>query len=382
MEESYEGREQSEAKHLILKSYLEKLAYKVGFFRPGTLNYIDGFAGPWESQTSDLSDTSPSLALQKLLEVREQLAKHGNQVEVRAFFVSPSRQGAEQLRALQARFPAAKVEVVQQTFEASLDRARQFAAEGRDPFTFIFIDHTGWRGFGLKELTPLLHQGRTEVLINFMTGHIIRFIDSPDPRYEASFDELFGGALDRAAWRSLQGLDREDRIVAAYCQRVAQAGKYRHCVSSVILNPTRNRSHFHLVYGTHSDEGLVTFRKVERDALKFQRNRRADAQQRVRVERTGQTELFGGPAARTYEDELRARYRARATSALDAHLTTHEVGWDDLLVTALRLPMVAESDVKDWLKALQARRAVQVLGLGEGEKVPKRGKNHRIRRLP
>lgn len=32
MEEPYEGREQSAAKHLILKSYLEKLAYKVGFF--------------------------------------------------------------------------------------------------------------------------------------------------------------------------------------------------------------------------------------------------------------------------------------------------------------------------------------------------------------
>jgi three-Cys-motif partner protein len=218
MEESYEGREQSEAKHLILKSYLEKLAYKVGFFRPGTLNYLDGFAGPWESQTADLSDTSPSLALQKLLEVRAGLGKHGKHVDVRAFFVSPKREGAEQLRTLQARFPAATIEVVEQTFENSIDRARKFAAEGRDPFTFIFIDHTGWTGFRLQEITPLLRQGHNEVLINFMTGHIVRFIDSPDSRYETSFDELFGGALDRDAWRSLKGLDREDRIVEAYCQ--------------------------------------------------------------------------------------------------------------------------------------------------------------------
>lgn len=33
MNESYEGREQSEAKHLILERYLEKLAYKIGLTR-------------------------------------------------------------------------------------------------------------------------------------------------------------------------------------------------------------------------------------------------------------------------------------------------------------------------------------------------------------
>jgi three-Cys-motif partner protein len=383
MEDSYEGREQSAAKHLILKSYLEKLAYKIAFFGVGTLNYIDGFAGPWESQTTDLSDTSPSLALQTLLEVKEGLAKHDKTIDVRAFFVSPKRKGAEQLRALQARFPAAAIEVVEQTFESSLDRARKFAAAGRDPFAFIFIDHTGWTGFRLQEITPLLQQGHNEVLINFMTGHITRFIDTPDSRYETSFDELFGGALDRDAWRSLKGLDREDRIVDTYCQRILEAGKYRHCVSSVILNPTSNRTHFHLVYGTHSDEGLVTFRKIEREALEFQRNERADAQQRNRIKRTGQAELFAfGPAPHTYEDELRERYRNRAFEALDALVTPSGVAWDDLLIAGLRIPMIADSDVKGWLKGLQARGAVQVLGLTEREKVPKRGKKHRIRRLP
>jgi hypothetical protein len=168
-----------------------------------------------------------------------------------------------------------------------------------------------------------------------------------------------------------------------HCQRVAQAGKYRHCVSSVILNPTRNRSHFHLVYGTHSDEGLLTFRTVERKALEFQRNSRADAQQRGRIQRTGQAELFAfGPAPRTYEDELRERYLKRALDALDTRVTTGEVDWDDLLIAALRVPMIAESDVKDWLKKLLDRGAVQVLGLAAKEKVPKRGQKHRIRPLP
>lgn len=73
--EPYDGREQSAAKHLILGSYLEVLAFKVGQFRKDlTFNYVDGFSGPWESKTGDLSDTSPSLALQRLVAVRQQLA--------------------------------------------------------------------------------------------------------------------------------------------------------------------------------------------------------------------------------------------------------------------------------------------------------------------
>jgi hypothetical protein len=259
----------------------------------------------------------------------------------------------------------------------SIEHARKFAANGRNPFTFIFIDPKGWTGFGLRKIGHLLRQEPNEVLINFMTGHISRFIDSSDS--EATFDETFGSTLDRDAWRGLKGLEREDRIVETYCKQVAKAGMYKHCVSSVILNPTRNRSHFHLVYGTRSNEGLVTFRKIEHDALRFQRTERADAQQRDRVKRTGQRELFGGPAAHTYEDELRQRYLPRALAELDARVTAGEAAWDDLLVAALRIPMIDESDVKAWLKKLYARGAVQLLGLAPNERIPKRGRKHRVR---
>jgi three-Cys-motif partner protein len=383
--ENYEGREQSAVKHLVLSDYLEKLAYKVGSFRPDlTLNYIDGFAGPWESKDPDLSDTSPALALRKLLEVRDQLARRGKSISVRAFFVSLTNEGVEQLSALKTQFASAEIEVVKSTFEAALDAARRFAGGGHNPFTFVFIDHKGWTGFGLREITPLLREGNNEVLINFMTGHITRFIDSGDGRYEYSFDELFGDPSCREQWRGLTGLDREDQIVKAYCQRVAQAGGYKHCVSNVILNPRVNRTHFHLVYGTRSDEGLVTFRGVERNALKFQQAERAGVQQRDRVQRSGQGELFGGPAlvAHTYEDELRARYRARADAELETLMRNlGEVPWDTLILAALQTPMIAESEVKDWLKDAQRSGTVEVIGLAPREKVPKRGQNHRIRRV-
>ena len=52
---AYHDREQTQAKHFILKRYLQELAFKV--LRGWDVVYIDGFYGPWESKTDDFSDT-------------------------------------------------------------------------------------------------------------------------------------------------------------------------------------------------------------------------------------------------------------------------------------------------------------------------------------
>ena len=149
----------------------------------------------------------------------------------------------------------------------------------------------------------------------------------------------------------------------------------------MILNPTADRTHYHLIYGTRSDEGLVAFREVERRGIEFQRAKRADAQQRGRVQRSKQGELFGGREmfTRAYEDELRARYLLRAEQRLDAMLKKRgNVVWDELVVDALQVPMIAESDVKAWLKDRQASGAVTITGLAPRARVPQGGSGHRV----
>lgn len=383
-QESYDGREQTAAKHLILTKYLQTLALKIGQSRKHlTFNYVDGFSGPWKSRADDQSDTSPALALEQLLEVREKLMGRGCNFIVRAFFIAYTEEAEGKLKALRSRFTGAAIEVVRGTFEEHIEDARRFVRVGRDPFGFVFIDPTGWTGFRLKAITPLLREARHgEVLINFMTGHISRFIDNPPPNVDASFDELFGDAVRREAWQGLAGLDREDRIVETYCDRLAHAGGYKHCVSAMILNPSSDRTHYHLVYGTRSDEGLVAFREIERKGLSFQRDRRADAQEQLKAIRTRQPGLFEGRqlVGRAYEDELRERYVPRAVQRIDAMLAAQgDVLWDDLLIEALCVPLVSESDVKQWLADRVAQGAVKVIGLAPRAWVPQRGRGHRIR---
>lgn len=45
----------------------------------------------------------------------------------------------------------------------------QFAKAENNMFTFTFIDPTGWKGFGMNNIRPLLELPFSEVLINFMT---------------------------------------------------------------------------------------------------------------------------------------------------------------------------------------------------------------------
>ena len=75
----YQGREQSQVKHFILRQYLTSMAFKVvqsSGRSPTPINYVDGFSGPWGTRdTSDYSDTSFGLAIDVLKRVRDEMQR-------------------------------------------------------------------------------------------------------------------------------------------------------------------------------------------------------------------------------------------------------------------------------------------------------------------
>src|SRR5262245_64036600 len=86
--------------------------------------------------------------------------------------------------------------------------------------------------------------------------------------------------------------DREDALGRSYAEQVRQAGRYRHTCSAVVLYPEVDRSYFHLIYATRSRRGVQVFKEVERNAVEVMEKARAGEQQRRRVNRTKQPELF------------------------------------------------------------------------------------------
>jgi len=65
----YFDREQSKAKHFILRKYLQALAFKVLTF--SDIAYVDGFSGPWKSRTENFTDSSFRIAIDVLKDAQK-----------------------------------------------------------------------------------------------------------------------------------------------------------------------------------------------------------------------------------------------------------------------------------------------------------------------
>jgi three-Cys-motif partner protein len=137
----YVGREQSLIKHIILRQYLLRLAIVVGS-RWDTIAYVDSFAGPWNVRSEELLDSSFSIALQVLLEAREELARRGSrpQLGIRCFFLEKESSPYARLEVFAAEkraiIPSLEIETKKSEFvEAAADIAKFIRAGGATAFS-------------------------------------------------------------------------------------------------------------------------------------------------------------------------------------------------------------------------------------------------------
>jgi three-Cys-motif partner protein len=372
----YVGREQTRVKHLILQRYLGRFAHIVGKFWEA-ITYVDCFSGPWSVRSGELRDSSFFIALEELRKARATLASRGQRVKLRCMFLEKSPSAYQKLKEFADSVTDAEVETRNSELAGAVGDILEFIKSGgRKSFPFIFIDPTGWRGFEMQLIAPLLRCRPGEVLINFMTDYIRRFIESPDKQTQESFAALFGSGDYKAR---IQGLsdeqDREDALFRAYAENVQKTGAFTYTCAAIVLYPESDRSYFHLIYATRDRKGVEVFKDVEKRATYVMEQERAEAQKRKREKKTGQRELFSGEVlhrTRRIED-LRERYLAQARQKVVQLLQTkgrvpYEETWD----LALSVPLVWESDLKDWIRDWKATGDLKLQGLKHGQRVPRR----------
>jgi len=352
-DELYFRREQSQIKHVVLDQYLERFAIIVGSRWPGIL-YIDGFSGPWNSVSSDLKDSSFAIALKQLRSARETVRQRFQKdLRVQCVFLERDPEAFARLQEYAQEQQDVETVALNQEFEAAVpDLVRMVKAKQAQYFPFLLIDPTGWKGFSMEVIAPLIQLRPCEVLINFMTSFIRRFVKDDRAGVEASFRRLFGDDSFKRQIEGLKGQEREDAVVTAYADRIAAVGGFPYVLTTVVLHPTRDRTHFHLVYATRSLRGVEVFKDAEKKALQLSEKVRADAKRRTRESASGQSELFGGTdlPERAYLEVLRDHYEAQAWQKMSMLLQTkQERLYDELYGAAMRFPMVQEQPLRRWL---------------------------------
>jgi three-Cys-motif partner protein len=345
----YSGREQTKAKHFILKRYLQALAFKVLGF--SDITYVDGFSGPWETQTQDFADSSFMIAIDVLKDAQQQVhARTGKRPKIRCFFSENNAKAFRQLTAAVAPFNKQQEDFEIKTycgdFEDAVSEIQAFI--GRS-FPLIFIDPTGWTGYGFDKIRPLFDRPKCEVVINFMYDFVVRAASMSDPKTIASLDPILGGPN----WeRRLDSkLPRGRAVEKLFRDTLRGTGRFEFVVSTKIDRSTTDRPHFFIAYGTKSEDGLKAFRETEYAALRVHARDRADAKERKREAKTGSRDLFSGVEADVQElsiDEIVEEQKAAASDDLVAVLKQFGgLPFSRVWIILLQAYMLRVTNIKD-----------------------------------
>jgi three-Cys-motif partner protein len=345
----YRGREQTKAKHFILRHYLQALAFKI--LRFSDLTYVDGFSGPWETKKENFADSSFMIAIEVLRDAQQIiLAQTDQRPKIRCFFSENKPNAFTQLAASVAPFHKPEDDFEIKTycgeFEDAISEIQAFV--GRS-FSLIFIDPTGWTGYPFDEIKPLFDRPNCEVLINFMYDFVNRAASMSDEKTIASLNPILGGA--NWAERLDPTLSRGRAVEKLFRDTLRAVGGFDFVVSTKIDRSTADRPHFFIPYGTKSDKGLKAFRETEHAALRVHARDRADFKERKREDKSGSPDLFKGVDADVQEatiDDIVEEQKALATEDLLAAL--HKRGsmrFSRVCTALLQAHMLRVTNIKD-----------------------------------
>ena len=372
--EYYKDREQTYLKHLFLERYLETVAYHIGYSHREFV-YVDCFSGPWRTADEELGDTSIRIALDRLNTVRNRLAELKRYSTIRAIFVEKSPPAFASLQhALKEHRGDIKTVAFPGSFEENIPGILDQIGS---TFAFFFVDPTGWSGFAMENLRPILKHSSGEVMINFMYDFINRFLGFQNASNEGSLDRCFG----TPTWRPIrEAPDRESAIVNLYMEQVRSTGGFPYVTSSRILKPLHARAYFHLIYATRNPKGMEEFRKVERKVVTEQDNIRGAAQREHREQRSGQPEFdfaLDHPSNAFQVERTQQLRMAKAT--IIELLRRGPMQYEILQPLILQLRLVWKSDVNKILADMRKAELMWIDGLGPRERVPKSGCTLRLR---
>lgn len=309
----YEGREHAFVKHMVLRDYLERLFYIVGnsldVLRLDEIVYVDCFAGPWQDDSAELDGSSVGIAIEKMLKARLGLQKIKKVVKFRGIFIERDLAAFERLKSfLSLKSAGYKIELTalhgefQELRNEILDRCPSTA------FAFFFIDPLGWKTVGVEVLRPLLLRRNSEYLINFMFDFVNRFTQKGE--LSKQMYDLLGEIpnLDEVPNRArhLVNLYRNNLRGILKC-----ADQDAYSAYIPILDRSKDRVKYHLVYLTSHPTGVIEFSRVSEKQSEEQRLLHAKTKRKRNEENTGQTSFLEPSADETRDhspliDEIEA----------------------------------------------------------------------------
>lgn len=370
----YEDREQTAVKHEILERYLSAFVPIVGDWA-ADIAYIDCLAGPWESTNPDFRDTSFGRAISVLRSTRQILKGRGKSPTMRCLFIEKDSRAFQRLKQYCDKITDIEVTAKQWDFSQHVQDVVRFAKERSKSISFTFIDPTGWDTLGIELIKPILALEPGEVLINLMTSFITRFLIRP----ERGLGQLFPKDWPKLA--ELSGEEKEENAVSCYANEVRIAGRFRYICTLPVMKSSQDAFYFHMIYATRHPEGVNVFKETEKYVIPVMHEMRAEAQERKKVEQTGQPGLFSPQTL--YREARFTRYRDRSLEVArkelrEKLLTSTKLSYDDAWAITMQYSAVFEADLRVWLTDWHEAGMLEITNQKPRQKVPRRNSGQEL----
>lgn len=349
MSKTYKGREQALVKHMLLRRYLVKLFMILGQ-REAVINYVDCFAGPWQSEMEDRSDTSFGIAHLEMIKCTDSLQeKFNRKLKFRALFIESDAVAYQKLESYVKANTDSPVEMTsfQGEFLTLIPHITKWAAGG---FTFFFVDPLGWKDVSAPKMEPLLRLPRTEFMINFMYDFANRGFAQPE-KFESHILELLGYVPDLTG---LSPTERQLRIINLYRAKIKTAfGEEAYSSFLPVERPGQNRLLYYLVYLSRHPSGIDAFKKEAEKTEEFQEQLQWNTKLQKKADNSGMDDLFGSgcsedfTVARPRDNEIAVSKAAILNLLANGPVKIDMPTWARLLEQNQCLPADFQAAMKD-----------------------------------
>jgi three-Cys-motif partner protein len=335
----------TKAKHQMLNRYLGGW-YPILSSWNGRIVFLDGFAG--RGRYNDGSEGSPLIALRCLLD-----HNRWPQMRNREFvfiFIEADTENAQSLeqeidafKAARAPWPQkVKTMIVNEKFDVTAQSILDYLRQQKSNMapTFAFVDPFGYSGLPMDVLADLLSYPRSEVFVNFMVGHVQRFIRRDGQ--EDAMRSLFGMDVHRIIEGYNGQADRVRYLRDVYGQQLQERAEFDYVQSFGMINQTGNIGYY-LFHGTRNRLGA----KLMKEAMwKIDPGGGNTFSDRL----AGQDVLF------TLDPDLRP---------LRDHLLRHYADWEGVSIDTLEWHTILstpyrETHVRPVLRKLEKEGGIQV----------------------
>lgn len=311
---------------------------------------MDCFAGPWQEEDDNLSDTSIGVSLEQMALCQKSLEdQFDRNITFRALYIEKDPVAFGKLESFLSQQSYSNIEVkcLNGDYTELLDKIVTWCG---GYFTFFFVDPTGWQKVvGAKTMLPLLRLGKAEFLINLMYDFINRFVSIE--RHTKDMIEIFG---EVPAFENESPEQRQEILLALYRRNMKNHYLGRTAYVPV-KKPGKDRVHYYLVYLTRHAMGIDVFKSEAEKMEIVQRIMQQEYKLRRKVEQSGTSDLFGNDLEIPLQQNEFSDNRFMAKEYMLSHLSREPTPidfekWADFLEESDLYPGDFQAAMKELVK--------------------------------